>query len=155
MNEQDLREYINDLMLSVTTSFAGLDAELLSHEDPTVALDADMWSASVHTSGGWTGQVVVNCSPGFARQMATAMFATEEVDNEDAADALQELTNVIGGNLKSMFASFQEAPCYFSLPVIQTAPRELPPDGRQRFQFRLGGDRAVVDLQGDPPRAAA
>jgi chemotaxis protein CheX len=58
----------------------------------------------VPVRGAWEGQVVLSCDPALARLAAARMFgvAAEEVTAEQTSDALGELTNVVGGNLKGL-----------------------------------------------------
>lgn len=62
-----------------------------------------------HTSvlvatGGWEGRIVVQATASFARAVAAKMFGMprDEVPTMDADDAVGELTNVVGGNLKAL-----------------------------------------------------
>ena len=61
-------------------------------------------AASVGISGGWQGQVLFEGSQMFARRAAAVMFdrPTEDVTIDDMHDAVAELTNMVGGNLKSI-----------------------------------------------------
>lgn len=60
--------------------------------------------ASISVTGGWDGHVVVGCSARAATAIAAAMLAipVHEVTGADVADAIGELVNVVGGNVKSM-----------------------------------------------------
>ena len=80
-------------------------------------------SASVSVTGAWQGHVVVECSKIASRQAAAALLMMEEpeVSNDDVADALGELANVIGGNVKSLLPS----PCALSLPHVVSASRPV------------------------------
>jgi chemotaxis protein CheX len=61
-------------------------------------------SASVSLTGAWTGHVVVTCSSTAARHAEAAFLALEvaEVREDDMADVMGELANIVGGNVKSM-----------------------------------------------------
>lgn len=77
-------------------------------------------SASVSVTGAWHGHVVVTCSTGAARHAAAALLGIEgdEIAEADTADALGELANVIGGNVKRLLPG----PSALSLPHVVTAP---------------------------------
>ncbi|HZZ74122.1 MAG TPA: chemotaxis protein CheX [Pirellulales bacterium] len=58
----------------------------------------------VRISGQWRGEVILESSPVFAQQAAQIMFAhdCEAASFDDMRDAIAELTNIVGGNLKSI-----------------------------------------------------
>jgi chemotaxis protein CheX len=73
-------------------------------------------SASVSVTGAWRGHVVLSCSSTAAKNAAAALLGVEfdEVTAEDIADALGELANIIGGNIKSLLPE----PSALSLPHV-------------------------------------
>ena len=73
-------------------------------------------SASVSVTGAWRGHVVLSCSATASKNAAAALLGVEfdEVTTEDIADALGELANIIGGNVKSLLPE----PCALSLPHV-------------------------------------
>ncbi len=73
-------------------------------------------SASVSVTGAWRGHVVLSCSSTASKNAAAALLGVEfdEVTAEDIADALGELANIIGGNVKSLLPE----PCALSLPHV-------------------------------------
>lgn len=77
--------------------------ELDLYHQPTET-DERPHTAVLEATGGWTGHLVVRATESFAVAVAAKMFGMPrpEVDTEDAADAVGELANVVGGNLKSL-----------------------------------------------------
>ncbi len=73
-------------------------------------------SASVSVTGAWWGHVEIRCSKTAARQAAAALFGLgdAEASNDDVTDAVGELANIIGGNVKSLLPE----PCALSLPHV-------------------------------------
>jgi chemotaxis protein CheX len=73
-------------------------------------------SASVSVTGAWRGHVVVRCSTAASLGAAAALLGVEldDVTTEDVTDALGELANIIGGNVKSLLPE----PCALSLPHV-------------------------------------
>lgn len=71
---------------------------------------------TVRVEGAWRGCVTVACPPSLARRAAAAMLASpaDALDDGDVADALGELTNMIGGNVKSLLP----APSTLCLPTV-------------------------------------
>jgi chemotaxis protein CheX len=72
--------------------------------------------SSVSVTGAWRGHIVVSCSMPAARNVAGALLGVdlEDVTREDVTDALGELANIIGGNVKSVMPD----PSALSLPVV-------------------------------------
>jgi chemotaxis protein CheX len=58
--------------------------------------------ASVGVHGGWTGQVALELSATAAAELARRMLGLDEVSAADVTDAVGELVNVVGGNVKSI-----------------------------------------------------
>jgi chemotaxis protein CheX len=73
-------------------------------------------TACVHLSGAFTGSVIVQCSDHAARDAAAALFGVSalEVTETEVIDALGEIANMVGGNVKSMLAG----PSFISLPAV-------------------------------------
>jgi chemotaxis protein CheX len=80
--------------------------------------DIDGMCASVSVTGAWHGHVVVACSTRIARVSAAAllMMEVDEVGIDDMVDALGELVNIVGGNVKSTLPSV----CAMSLPHVSS-----------------------------------
>jgi chemotaxis protein CheX len=121
---EDLREIVEQ----VWTAY--LDPEgvrpLIPTDAPTSAADV---SASVSLTGAWHGHVVVSCSARAARQAAAAFLATAptEVSDEDLADVMGELANIVGGNVKSMLPESTAV----SLPHVVTGASNRFPTTRR------------------------
>ncbi|WP_432978824.1 chemotaxis protein CheX [Dactylosporangium sp. CA-233914] len=99
----------------VWSSYLDLDGA-----SPLIALPAEKpetdVTASVSVTGAWRGHVLVSCSEPAAKNVAAALLGIEfdDVAEEDVADALGELANIIGGNVKSLLPE----PCALSLPHV-------------------------------------
>lgn len=124
-------------------------AHLLSHGD-LVAITSDVWAAflladgvdapagtappvdrgpavhaTVEVTGAWSGRVSLALSAEAAALATRTMLGAPEVAAADVADAVGELANMVGGNVKSLVP----APSTLGLPVV--------------------GDRAVVARPGE------
>lgn len=76
-----------------------------------------VWSSSVTVSGGWHGVVTVELDEAVAQQLSARMLAIpdgEPVSDGDIADAVGELVNMVGGNVKSLMPG----PSVLSLPAV-------------------------------------
>jgi chemotaxis protein CheX len=84
---------------------------------PHAAPSSDV-CASVSVTGAWVGHIVVSCSMPAARNAAGALLGVDldDVTAEDVTDALGELANILGGNVKSLMPE----PSALSLPVVLT-----------------------------------
>ena len=80
-------------------------------------------SACVHIMGSWVGTVALQCPIDLARKVASIMFSVKEeaADLEQIQDAMGELVNMTGGNIKSHLPE----PCYLSLPAVAVTDHTL------------------------------
>ncbi len=58
--------------------------------------------ASIAVSGGWSGRVTLDVSRTGADVLAARMLQADEVSEADVVDAVGELVNVLGGNVKGL-----------------------------------------------------
>jgi hypothetical protein len=82
-----------------------------------VPLPVDALSAWVLVVGPWSGCVVVTTAPEAAMELTRAVLRAEddeELGTADVADALGEVANVIGGNVKSLLPE----PSVLGLPQV-------------------------------------
>jgi chemotaxis protein CheX len=100
-----------------------------------VPSDASL-TGTVSISGQWNGLVSLTCSSVAASRAAALMFAVdiEEISSADVLDAVGEMVNIVGGNLKGMLPS----PTGLSLPSVT--------DGALHIDTRAGAD-LLVDVQ--------
>jgi chemotaxis protein CheX len=115
VNENDLAEMVEQVWVSY------LDPEGVN---PLIPTGDEKQPSEVHSSvsisGSWTGHVVYASSTAAAKKAAAAFLAMEvgEVSDEDVADVLGELANIVGGNVKAMLP----AGALLSLPQVVLAP---------------------------------
>ncbi len=82
-------------------------------------------AATVHISGEWNGTACLSCSTAAGRRAAAVMFEMEDEDltAAEVSDAVGELINVVGGNIKGLLPN----PTTLSLPAVHHgADFELP-----------------------------
>lgn len=115
VNSSDLGEMLEQVWVSY------LDPEGVNPLVPTGdgAQSSDVHS-SVSITGSWTGHVVYASSVIAAKKAAAAFLAmgVDEVSDEDVADVLGELANIVGGNVKAMLPPG----AMLSLPQVVLAP---------------------------------
>jgi len=75
-------------------------------------------TAAVHITGEWEGTVAVACDDDLAREITGVFFGVEptEADDGEINDAIGEVANMIGGNVKALMP----APSQLSLPTVTT-----------------------------------
>jgi chemotaxis protein CheX len=113
-------EDVTALVDEVWTSFLGAEEPLLA---PFPGPEREHgWSAAVTVSGAWSGQVTVEISAAAAVAVTSVMLATEDVGAEDVTDAVGELVNMVGGNVKSLI----DGPGQLSLPVVAAGVFSVP-----------------------------
>jgi chemotaxis protein CheX len=116
-------DYLNEETIVDLTS--QLFSALLADGDAIMATaagadrlrSADTLIATVDITGTPPARVEVACSLPLARAVAAAMFATTEhaLDESAVLDAVGELVNIIGGNVKALF----DGEAGLSLPALR------------------------------------
>jgi chemotaxis protein CheX len=103
MIAQVTAEMVAEIVESVFITMMELDVSL---GDAIWIPSLDRLTASVRLSGDWNGAVLLECDRWQACQFAGRFLSIDPPDtvNEDVRDVLGELTNMIGGNLKSVVA---------------------------------------------------
>ena len=83
----------------------------------------DIYAACVHISGERQGVIALDCPQELAKKAASIMFQLneDEVTSDLVQDALGELANMTGGNLKSLLPE----PCFLSLPAVTVTQHGL------------------------------
>jgi chemotaxis protein CheX len=104
---------IISLTRQVSDSVLGMSAEPLP--DTSVPQYTEI-IASVQISGEWQGAVVVTCAREVAEAITEAMFAMDPgtTSHEELDDAMGEMANMIGGNIKGLVPG----PSQLSLPTV-------------------------------------
>jgi chemotaxis protein CheX len=119
-----LNEEVAQVTELVWQSVLGLGLTPIRDVAPMPAAEPAL-AGRVEISGSWEGAVAVHCSRRLATRAAAEMFglSPEATGPAHTQDALGELANMIGGNLKALLPE----PCRLSLPtVIEAAAPDLP-----------------------------
>lgn len=101
----------------------------------------------IHITGAWNGTVTIHYPMFLAKQVASIMFDLhgEPVKNELIQDALGELTNMTGGNIKSLLPE----PCFLSLPAVAVTDSAMRVPGSElvtKVTFKCNGENFLVSL---------
>ena len=112
-------------------------------------LDPAHMSSCVQITGDWQGAVMIDCAGVVARKIAAAMFAMEAgaVSKDEVRDALGEIANMAGGNLKPLLPGR----CQLSLPTVAEGGdfKQMVPGSEVLFRVgfnSIDGDLAVSVL---------
>lgn len=110
VRDDDIRE--------VTTSVWSTVSELALTPCEVILPDARaaVMAGCVHVTGAFTGAVALLCSDGLARRVAAGIFDVDRalVTLAQTQDALGELVNMTGGNIKALLPE----PSALSLPAV-------------------------------------
>ena len=108
----DLVEDISDVTCQVWENILSIEAV------PVPARDGAQLSvaSSVQIIGVWNGAVMLSMPPELGTLIATTMFelAAEDLDPTELDDAVGEMANMIGGNIKSLLPG----PSQLSMPTV-------------------------------------
>ncbi|HWG95258.1 MAG TPA: chemotaxis protein CheX [Mycobacteriales bacterium] len=118
---------------------------LLVPEQPGSPEDAGRTSGRVLIRGAWEGGVVLAGSARLARTVAAAMFdlPQEQLTDDEVRDAFGELTNMVGGGIKSLVPG----PSTLSLPAVSDDAGALGAPGREVLgAVRLRGSAGALDV---------
>jgi len=142
-------------VLSAELPFTADDVATLVQEVGVAVLDTSMVvlgelptakeqgaTACVHVAGDWEGSVILETSPALSKQATAMMFdmPVDEVGDEEMADALGELANIVGGSVKGLMPGS----CRLSLPTVT-----LGPDSRMVVPGAQLVHRVVLDVAGE------
>lgn len=96
------QEHLCDITESVWMGFLDIPLDRTS-ASPGVCECA----SSIRIEGAWNGTVVVACSRKLAQQVALNMFhcSRDKLSEDYVIDAMNEVANIIGGNVKSLLPS--------------------------------------------------
>ena len=110
-------------------------------------LPDDSVSSWVEVVGPWTGVVVLTCGRSTAEELARGLLAEHAppvLDAEDIEDALGELANVVGGNVKAVLPG----PSVLGLPEVGSTPAAGPPADTCRVDLLWRGRSLTITVQG-------
>ena len=144
---QFLEKEISQLMQAIWEDFLKLGITVNPAGPPPGGEGLNLTSC-LHITGAWEGVVALRCSQALSEKIAGTMFGVEprEATEEQIVDAVGELTNITGGNLKALMTP----PCRISLPIITKhsgSPIHVP-GGKlvSEIAFKAEGEDFVVSV---------
>ncbi len=127
-------DLVTEITASVWRAFLPESDEIVPV--PPAAKAESSLTGTVYISGEWNGLVSMTCSTVAATRAAALMFAAnvDEVSESDVLDAVGELVNIVGGNIKGVLPP----PAGLSLPSVT--------DGNVHVDTRAGA-QLIVDVE--------
>lgn len=140
LSSDQLREVTSEVWCSLTAE---------SPPEPTAASAEDecLVTGCVTVSGAWEGAISVGCSSALARRLTGVVFETDPdvATTDELADAIGELANMIGGNIKGLMPG----PSQLSLPAVTIRESGLAVPGCELLisqSFSCEGERIRVQV---------
>ena len=120
---------VEQLTNDVCASMLGLNVQ--PNARPFQSTDVGMYCAHVGIEGNWQAQIFVICANGLAQKIASSMFMIEpdELSEGEIGDAIGELANMLGGNLKGVLPGENT----LSLPSVEQADGQAIADLKTSF----------------------
>jgi flagellar motor switch protein FliN/FliY len=119
VRNMDISTKVPDSVINVFNTMLSMDAQV-SHTIAPSALEGMRTVGAVSFAGDAMGLINIHVTSQFSRQMAAVMLDMDinDVDAEtDVNDVIGELSNIVGGNLKSIFSDVGLR-CELSTPSI-------------------------------------
>lgn len=149
----DVRSVTEDVWMALLGEDEALAPRPVPAGSPFDAVGA--WSATVSVTGGWQGVVTLELDEVVARTVTARMLAIpspDEVTDGDVADAVGELVNMVGGNIKSLMPG----PSVLSLPSVAAGRAAFASDVRETCRADLawhaGPVRVSIHVPQEGPR---
>ena len=150
LDEFDLKNHIVSATRETFETMLTMDVAV-SEAAPPGQTGKNRMVATLNFAGSIIGIINIQITTGFGYKMAAAMLGVEagEVDSvNDVKDLLAEMTNIIGGSVKSALndAGF---PCVLSTPAITFGTdfsiKSLNMERYERYVFSHEGDTVIVE----------
>ncbi|MFN8050689.1 MAG: chemotaxis protein CheX [Acidimicrobiales bacterium] len=143
LTQSELRDDIDEVTTQVWTNILSLD---VVRGGPADAAPVTV-SSAVHIIGEWNGAVVLTMTSELATVIATTMFCMDaaELEESDVNDAVGEMANMIGGNIKSLLPG----PSQLSMPTVAAGEQQPVFPGSEvidRLEFTAAGQPFNVTL---------
>lgn len=142
--ETDVAVLVDEIWLTTL----GLATHRLDPKHAALPAEAETLDGIINITGGWQATVALQVPKALAARIASVMFRLHDVQptTEDMQDAIGELTNMLGGNIKALLAG----DCHLSLPAVVEGRgytvRVPTSHVVDRFAFECEGLPAVVNL---------
>ncbi len=151
INALDLKAFATNATCGVFDTMLSMAIDFCDDQAQSV-IEGEKIVGSVSFAGDIMGIVSIHVKDNFARLMTASMLgmALEEIEGqEEIEDVIGELSNMIGGDLKSRFCD-SGLPCRLSIPSITSGSDfKIESVGwlrHERYPFRHQGFEAMVEV---------
>jgi CheY-specific phosphatase CheX len=151
INTVDLRGFVSGAMDEVFDTMLSMNIEL-ADDGVQADVGGERIVGSVGFAGKAVGSVSIHVNEDFARSISAAMLGMEEDEidgDEDVLDVIGELSNMVGGDLKSRLCD-EGLSCDLSIPFItRGSDFRTETKGWERHEslvFRYQEQFALVDV---------
>jgi chemotaxis protein CheX len=147
----DLKTFVVGSVEGVFDTMLSMEASV-SQADGSPGLSGERIVGTVSFAGQVMGNISLQIGIPFARRVAAAMLGMEDTEiesQEEVNDVIGELSNMIGGDLKSRLCD-AGLPCQLSIPSI-TSGSDFKIESRgwvrsERFVCANQGQSAIVEV---------
>ncbi|MDQ1709722.1 MAG: chemotaxis protein CheX [Frankiaceae bacterium] len=110
------KHQIHEICQEIWESLLGMDLEMSEEAGDPFADCKRTFTGFVNIGGAWQGTVLLEVSDTLSHRFGGQMLGipADEVTSQDVGDSLGELTNMVGGNIKSLLPS----PSNLSIPSV-------------------------------------
>ncbi len=147
----DIAAFVNNAMTDVFDTMLDMEVKI-SDADSHPEMDGNRIVGSVGFAGKVLGSIYIHVTDTFARFMTAAMLDMEldEIEgDEEVEDVIGELSNMIGGNLKSRLCD-AGLNCELSIPSITSGSNfKVEPVNwarRDRFAFQCRQHTGLLEI---------
>jgi len=151
INAIDVKDFVTNSITDVFDTMLSMQVEP-SDSDSEKPAEGDRIVGTVSFAGKLMGSMNIHVSDIFARLITAAMLGMEleEIqDDEEVYDVIGELSNIIGGDMKSRFCD-AGLTCQLSIPSItKGSDFKIEPQDwarHERFAFRQEKHVALVEV---------
>ncbi len=150
INSVDVPTTVINAVIDVFYTMLSMETESIPEVPPDFR-ELKRIVATVSFAGDVDGMFNIQVNEDFARVMTTSMLGIEDDEIgeiEEVFDVMREMSNIIGGNLKSAFVDAGLS-CALSTPAI-TNGRDFSVEAlniikTQRFLFNCAGNTVIID----------
>ncbi len=131
-------QQLDGIVENMWTTVLDLPIQSLGVIPPVVNNEDGQLTGCVHITGAWRGAMLLECPTALVRRAASIFFemTAEEVTDAELGDAIGELINIAGGNVKALISG----PTQLSLPTVVEGVHYRVVVGSSRETFRLAYD---------------
>ncbi len=147
----DLKGYVQNAVTDTFEAMLEMEVTFLD-EIPKASSDVVQLVGSVSFAGKAMGSINLRLGGDFARLVTAAMLGMDEDEiegDEEIHDVIGELSNIVGGDLKSRLCDAGMT-CELSIPTITSGKEfQIEPKGwtrHDRFVFDYQGETGLVDV---------